>query len=353
MRVGITYLSPSSDTDRATTAAKYRDFFRQVEWANGRGFTGVWITEHHFSTYSLSSSPLVLLAKASAVAPDLRIGTGILVLPLWDPRRLVADVSTLDVLSEGRFDLGIGRGYQPHEFLGFGRELADSRATFTEHVDLITKLFTETDTTFQGEFYSVDAPVTVLPRPVQTPHPPIWLAAVSEESTKFAVERGFHHLGLALSTPAELGDQWKLIERLSAEAGRGTEGIEYAANRFVYCSTDPEGRRLAAREVARQIGYSRSLARGGEPVLGVVPSDGEIDPADEELAYERLLAGTPDEVVEQLAAIADAGVTYVNAGFQYGALPSEVADASARLFADHVLPALDGLGSRVPATAAP
>ncbi|QFZ19219.1 LLM class flavin-dependent oxidoreductase [Saccharothrix syringae] len=353
MRVGITYLSPSSDVDRATTAAKYRDFFDQVEWANGRGFSGIWITEHHFSTYSLSASPLVLLAKAAAIAPDLRIGTGILVLPLWDPRRLVADVSTLDVLSEGRFDLGIGRGYQPHEFLGFGRELADSRAAFTEHVDLITRLFTETDTTFRGEFYSVDAPVTVLPRPVQTPHPPIWLAAVSEESTRFAVERGFHHLGLALSTPAELAAQWRRIGELGAEVGRSTEGVEFGANRFVYCSTDPEGRRAAAREVARQIQLSRTLAQGTEPVLGIAPHPAAIDPADEELAYQRLLAGTPDEIVEQLHEIADAGVTHVNAGFQYGALPDDVANASARLFADHVLPAVAELGGRVATVAAP
>jgi alkanesulfonate monooxygenase SsuD/methylene tetrahydromethanopterin reductase-like flavin-dependent oxidoreductase (luciferase family) len=330
----------SSSIDRSTTERKYHEFFDQVEWANDRGFAGIWITEHHFSTYSVSASPLVLLAKAATIAPNLRIGTGILVLPLWDPRRLVADVSTLDVLSGGRFDLGIGRGYQPHEFHGFGRDLDDSRPRFEEHVELILKLFTESDTTYQGKFYEVNAPVTVLPRPAQTPHPPIWLAAVSEESTRFAVEQGFNFLGLALSTPAELAQQWELIRRLGKEAGRSTDGIEYGANRFVYCATDPDGRRLAAREVARQIQVSRSLAQGAEPVLGVAPNPAAIDPADEELAFERLLAGTPEQIVEQLADLADAGVTYVNAGFQYGELSTELADASARLFADEVLPAV-------------
>ena len=75
MRIGITYLSASRDIDRATTDEKYGDFFREVEWANDKGFAGVWITEHHFSTYSLSSSPL-LLTKAATVAPDLRVVSG-------------------------------------------------------------------------------------------------------------------------------------------------------------------------------------------------------------------------------------------------------------------------------------
>lgn len=346
MRVGITYLSPSAAIDQATTNRKYDEFFEEIAWANNKGFTGIWITEHHFSTYSASASPLLLLAKAATVAPDLRIGTGILVLPLWDPRRLAADISTLDVLSGGRVELGIGRGYQPHEFAGFGQDLDTSRARFAEHADLITRLFTETDLRHDGEYYQVQVPITVLPRPVQRPHPPIWLAAVSEESTAFAVQRGFHHLGLALATPQELATQWRLIETLGARAGTETHGVEFGANRFVYCSTEPDARRIAAREVARQIALSRTLAQGGAPVLGIAPGPTQLDPADEEFAYQRILGGTPDDILRQLAEIAEAGVTYVNAAFQFGALASEVARASARLFAAEVLPAIGGLRSR-------
>ncbi|MFI9387651.1 LLM class flavin-dependent oxidoreductase [Kutzneria sp. NPDC052558] len=343
-------MSASRDIDRATTDEKYGDFFREVEWANDKGFAGVWITEHHFSTYSLSSSPLLLLTKAATVAPDLRVGTGILVLPLWDPVRLVADVCTLDAISGGRVDLGIGRGYQSHEFHGYGRDLADSRSMFEESVDLITQLLTSEDTTFDGRHYHVDAPVTVLPRPTQTPHPPIWLASVSPESTRFAVTRGFNFMGLALATPAELAQQWRTIEDIAAETGQSVTGRQYSANRYVYCTTDPDGRRMAAREAARQMAMSRALAKGAAPVHGVAPAPAEIDPADEALAYERLLAGTPEEIVAQIEEIADSGVTYISAGFQYGAMSTEASVRSMKLFAEGVLPAFAGTtGAATPA----
>jgi alkanesulfonate monooxygenase SsuD/methylene tetrahydromethanopterin reductase-like flavin-dependent oxidoreductase (luciferase family) len=348
VRVGITYLSMSQGIEEATTRQKYKEFFEQVEWANDKGFTGIWITEHHFSTYSLSASPLILLAKAATVGPHLRVGTGILVVPLWDPRRLAADVSTLDAMTDGRLDIGIGRGYQPHEFAGFGQDLGDSRARFEESVDLIRRLLAETDLRFAGRYHAINTPITVLPRPVQRPHPPIWAAAVTPESIRFAVDRSFNFMGLALANPDELAAQWRQIEDLSQHAGLTVSGREFSANRYVYCSYDPDCRRLAAREAARQILMSKTLAKGGVPVNGIVPAADHIDPADEELAYKTLLAGTPDEIVEQVTAIAASGVTYINAGFQYGAMPTEAAVQSMRLFAEGVLPTIGGLGTRIP-----
>jgi alkanesulfonate monooxygenase SsuD/methylene tetrahydromethanopterin reductase-like flavin-dependent oxidoreductase (luciferase family) len=183
----------------------------------------------------------------------------------------------------------------------------------------------------------------VLPRPTQTPHPPIWVAAVSPESTRFAVTRGFNFLGLALATPAELAAHWQNIEQISAETGQSVDGREYSANRYVYCTTDPAGREMAAREAARQMAMSRALAQGAVPVRGIAPAPAEIDPADEELAYQRLLAGTPEEIVAQLDEIAASGVTYISAGFQYGAMPTEASFRSMKLFAEEVLPAVAGL----------
>ncbi|MFS4104069.1 MULTISPECIES: LLM class flavin-dependent oxidoreductase [unclassified Streptomyces] len=338
MRIGITYLSVSPTVDRESAREKYREFLRQVEWAGGHDFAGIWITEHHFSGYSLSASPLLLLTRAAAAASTLRIGTGILVLPLWDPVRLAADLGTLDTLSDGRLDIGIGRGYQPHEFQGFGRALDTSRERFEEAADLLVRLLEGPVDSYAGAYHCVDAPVTVLPRPVQTPRPPVWLAAVSHESTRFAVRRGFHLLGLALATPAELAQQWRTAQDLAAAENTGTEGLEYGVNRFVYCGTDPDARRAAAREVARQIQTSRALAQGAVPDGGLPPLPTRVDPADEALAAERLLAGSPDEIRKQLAELADVGVTQVNAAFEYGALPAETAHASLRLFAKEVLP---------------
>jgi alkanesulfonate monooxygenase SsuD/methylene tetrahydromethanopterin reductase-like flavin-dependent oxidoreductase (luciferase family) len=349
MRIGVTYLSISTTVDRESARRAYAEFLRQVEWANGKGFSGIWITEHHFSGYSLSASPLLLLTRAAQAAPDLRLGTGVLVLPLWDPIRLAADVATLDTLSGGRLDLGIGRGYQPHEFRGFGRDLDDSREAFEESTDLLLRLLTETDLTHQGRFHRIEAPVTLLPRPAQRPHPPVWAAAVSRESTEFAVRRGFHLLGLALATPSELAAQWRVVARLARRHGLADRPREYAVNRFVHVGTDPEGRRIAAREVARQIATSRALGKGAVPGLGAPPVPTAIDPADEALAHERLLAGSPEEIVAQLTDLAAAGVTQVNAAFEYGLLPAQTAFAAMERFAAEVVPAVAGLTAAPPA----
>ncbi|WP_236792309.1 LLM class flavin-dependent oxidoreductase [Amycolatopsis sp. GM8] len=339
MRIGIAYLSMSESTGRSASADKLAEFFTEVEWANDKGFSGIWITEHHFSTYSVSSSPLVLLAKAAQVAPDLRVGTALLVLPLWDPVRLAADVATLDVLSGGRFDFGVGRGYQPHEFLGLDRDFGRNREMFEEAIGLIRRLFTEDELMHDGPHYSIRAPVTLLPRPVQRPHPPIWMSATSPESLRFAARNGFNFLTGAGISPGEV-----LRRRAAADAELGgavPAGREFSTSRYVYCGQSTEGRELAVREVCRQLQVSRSLARGAVPRYGCHPDPGaQLDRGLLDAAAGALIAGGPDEVAEQIEALGRSGVTQVIGAFRYGALPRTVASDSIRLFAAEVLPRL-------------
>ncbi|MGA4859477.1 LLM class flavin-dependent oxidoreductase [Streptomyces koyangensis] len=338
MDIGIAYLGASSSSGRAELISTYDDFFGEVRWAEGRGFSGIWITEHHFSTYSASSSPLLLLARAAMLAPSLRVGTSVLVLPLWDPARLVADVSTLDVLTGGRFDLGIGRGYQPHEFLGWGRDVAGSRGRFEESVELMLRLLTEEDVTFSGDHHRVAAPVTVLPRPVQSPHPPVWMAAVSAESVRYAARHGFHLLTPAAQTVGQLAVQSQLMATALRESGRDPAEHRVSTTRYVYCGADARGRDTARREAARQLQFSSLLAGGGIPYGGNHPAVDEVDPVLVEKADELLLAGEPDAVLEQLERLAGAGATQVIAGFRYGDMPRELARRSMELFAGQVLP---------------
>ncbi|MFF7654293.1 LLM class flavin-dependent oxidoreductase [Streptomyces sp. NPDC007983] len=343
MRVGLGYLNMAPAGDAATTQATFDDFFQDVQWADDKGFAGIWVTEHHFSTYSLTSSPLLLLAKASALAPRLRLGTSILVLPFWDPVRLSADVLSLDALSSGRFDLGIGRGYQPHEFLGFGRNPDDNRAIFEEAVDVVMQLFTERDNDFHGKYTSIDAPVTLLPRPTQAPHPPIWMAATSRESLAFAARRGFHFMLPAVTTYEEIVQRRAWIEEeTTAQGGLGQR--EFQVNRFVYCGEDEEGRREVVREIARQLQTSAALTRGTYPVLGDAPAPTAIDPGLEAKAEGVLVSGSPEQVLAEFRRLAEAGITYVIAGFNFGYLRKEIAQKSMERFAAEVLPHLDGLG---------
>ncbi|MGW2651464.1 LLM class flavin-dependent oxidoreductase [Streptomyces sp. NPDC001393] len=347
MRIGLQYPIVVSELGPDTVQARYQEFFREVQWANDTEFDGIWVTEHHFSNYSVTSSPLLLLTQAAALAPNLRVGTAILVLPIWDPVRLVADVSTLDSITGGRFDLGIGRGYQPHEFKGFGVDPQKSRELFEESVELILQLFTKPDSTFAGQHHQVEAPVTVLPRPTQTPHPPIWMAASSPDSIKFAAKNNFHFMTPTFWTREELGIQRQFIEKCVEDYGTNVQGLEYEANRFVYCGTDPEELQAAVRASAWQTRLSKSLLQGATPVHGVNPEPGDIDgePVANALS-DRLLAGTPDQVIEQLHELGEVGITYVLAQFRFGNLPVEIADRSRELFAREVLPHVADIKSR-------
>lgn len=370
LRVGVGYLNFVASPETADARGLFGELLDDAVWADGAGFAGLWVTEHHFSTYSLTSSPLLLLAQVAAVAPRLRLGTSVLVLPLWDPVRLACDVSSLDVLSGGRLDIGIGRGYQPHEFAVFGRSPQDSRARYEETALALRALLGARDSTFAGARHRLDVPATVLPRTVQRPHPPIWAAALSPDSVAFAVREGFHFMVNAAMPEKAVLEHCRGVRRALADeagaagsagsaaaggsarsvgsaagsaAGEGGAGVrEIAVNRFLHVGTDPALRRLAVREVARQLATSKALAEGGAPVGGAAPAPlPEELTADELAAAEELLvAGTPDEVTEQLARYADAGATYLIAGFRYGLFPSEAARASMRAFAAHCLPRL-------------
>ncbi|OAA19779.1 flavin-dependent oxidoreductase, F420-dependent methylene-tetrahydromethanopterin reductase [Frankia sp. EI5c] len=337
MRVGLGYLNMAPAGDAVTARDLYAGFLRDARWAQAAGFAGIWITEHHFSTYSLTSSPLLLLAQAALAAPGLRLGTSVLVLPFWDPVRLAADALTLDALSGGRLDLGIGRGYQPHEFLGFGRDPAENRAVFAEAVDLLQQLLTRPDEQFSGRFHQVNAPVTVLPRPAQQPHPPIWMAATSEESLRFAADRDFNFMLPAGTTFPQIVERRQWIE----QAGGLPAGREFQVNRFVYLGDD-EGREQAVREIARQLQTSAALAEGTHPGAGAAPTPATPDPAMEEKAREVLIAGSAPEVLERFRELAAAGITYVIASFAFGYLHPRVSQRSRRRFAAQVLPYLSG-----------
>ncbi|MCK9878052.1 LLM class flavin-dependent oxidoreductase [Frankia sp. AgPm24] len=338
MRVGLGYLNMAPAGDSATARALYADFLHDVRWAEDRGFAGIWVTEHHFSTYSLTSSPLILLAQAAAAAPRLRLGTSILVLPFWDPVRLAADVLTLDALSAGRFDFGIGRGYQPHEFLGFGRDAADNREIFAEAVDALEQLFTQEDRDFKGRHVRIDAPVTLLPRPTQQPHPPIWMAATSPESLRFAADRGFHFMLPAVTTYDQIVERRGWID----QAGGLPAGREFQVNRFVYLGDDA-GRQRVVREIARQLQTSAALTNSVYPDAGAAPTPDQIDPAVEEKVRDILITGSADEVIDQFRALADVGISYVIAGFEFGYLNTETARHSRERFANEVLPHLADL----------
>ena len=166
----------------------YRETLEELALADRLGFDGAWIVEHHFMReYSHSPSPETFLAAASQRTRRMRLGHAVIVLPFNHPVRVAERCAALDLLCEGRLEIGIGRGFSPREYAVFGADMKDSRAHMQEGLAIL-RAAPGGPFSHHGNLYDFDE-IEILPKPFQTPHPPIWTAAVSPRSITWAAEQ--------------------------------------------------------------------------------------------------------------------------------------------------------------------
>ena len=209
MKFGIDFF-PDAAPDRLTARQYFEDALALAELADGLGYDSVKIVEHYFTSYGgYSPDPCLFLAACSQRTRRLRLVTGA-VLPVFNhPLKLAGQLTMLDAISGGRLDVGVARAFMPYEFDAFGISMEESRARFEEGVEALLRLWTEENVTFEGRFHRFRH-VTSLPRPTQTPHPPLWVAAVvSPESFVWAGERGYNMMVVPY-----LGEHHELAEKL-------------------------------------------------------------------------------------------------------------------------------------------
>lgn len=155
------------------------------------GFDSVFMTEHHFSRHGIVPDNLAMLAFIAAKTSRIRLGTAVSVLPLHDPIRLAESAALVDVLSNGRLEFGIGRGYQWGEFDGFALDLSERVSRFDESIEVILRAWSsELGVTHEGEHWRYRN-ATPYPQPVQQPHPPIWMATTSRDGFERCVAGGW------------------------------------------------------------------------------------------------------------------------------------------------------------------
>lgn len=181
------------------------------------GFSHAWVAEHHFSDYGTLGGPPVFLAALASRTTSMRLGPAVAVLPFHDPIRLAEDYAALDVISGGRLEFGVGRGYQPMEFAGFGVDMAEARDRFWEQLELITTAWKGSPFSYQGRFYH-HPELVIKPRPVQDPIP-VYLASVSPETFDLALDHGYGVMGSLLTNSAK-----SLAPRLAEFRSRLPEG---------------------------------------------------------------------------------------------------------------------------------
>jgi alkanesulfonate monooxygenase SsuD/methylene tetrahydromethanopterin reductase-like flavin-dependent oxidoreductase (luciferase family) len=329
--------------------AVYDSALEQMLAAEPLGYHSVWIAEHHFNDYGLCPAPPVLAAYVAARTTTLRLGMGVSLIPLHHPVDLAEQLAVVDVLSGGRLDVGVGRGGTLQDYQTFKSDRDESRLRVEEGIALMRQCWSGQPFDFQGRFHSAEQ-LHVRPRPLQQPHPPLFVATNSEDSVLSAARLGLPTLTSFFVPMAEVQRRHRVYRDTALAAGRSKDEVEDLERRswlmrVVHVAPDRDAAIRASE--APWMGYQRKMSKlRSDSTGGTVPNSFDrsllrLREFRDYLDDEWLLIGTPDEVRDQLQAHLEAA--------QFGrlllvmALPGLATDAalrSMRLFAEKVAPAL-------------
>jgi alkanesulfonate monooxygenase SsuD/methylene tetrahydromethanopterin reductase-like flavin-dependent oxidoreductase (luciferase family) len=312
----------------------FRDFIEYNVEAETLGFHSSFVVEHHFTGYGQVSATLNLLTWLGAKTRHLRLGTAVLVLPWHNPVLLAEQAATLDLLSGGRLDFGIGKGYRYNEFAGFCLDMAEAEARFEEAIAVITKAFTaEEPFSHRGRFWQFEN-IVVEPPSAQKPHPPFWMGAGSARSVREVARRGYNMLLGQHALPEEILEQLAQFRAEVAARGRASDPMQVAVARAVHIARNRADKEAALER--RYQGHLRINALARRP--GDETRERYILDDEKKARYESAesaLFGSPDEIVEKLDALRKGGVEYVIINF--GGARENI-----RRFAREIMPAFAG-----------
>lgn len=332
--------------DGGDRSVDYLGRLKLLEYADRAGFWGYHLAEHHGTPLGGAPSPNVFLGAVAARTRRLRLGPLVSLLPLYDPLRLLEEICMLDQLSQGRLELGVGRGVSPDELALFGVDAAVSKAMFEEALRVILMGLETGRVDFEGAFYRYHD-VRIPLRPRQQPYPPLWYPGANADSVPWIGRHGFNTLFAWISewlfrtqgttTREQLARYEQELERHRTEAGRLNGHVpqpRYGLVRHVYVA---DGDRRA-REEARPA-HDRFFAHFND--MALKRHGREIYPADFEAFIDEgfLLVGSPATVAERIATgMKAAGGNYFVSVFAFGGLASEQYLRSVDLFAREVMP---------------
>jgi alkanesulfonate monooxygenase SsuD/methylene tetrahydromethanopterin reductase-like flavin-dependent oxidoreductase (luciferase family) len=347
MRFGGHYFPAYVPGPGRSVAGFYHDMLAQFELLETLGFDDVWMTEHHFDDFGGTvPDPAAFLTAAAARTRRIRLGVAIVVMPLHNPVQVAESYAMVDVLSGGRLEFGVGRGSTAAEFESFGVALAEAAGRLKEGTEIVRQAWSQPAVTFHGQHFAYTG-VQALPKPVQQPHPPIWVGASrSDDTYRWAGEQGFHLMVLPNSYTPPVLRQAILTHQDALRAAGHDPGAKHVLGKFhVYVAADAA---TAAREAEPylianlQMNDARNPARAGRSGAAYA-----IATEDEKGT---IIAGDPARCIDRLHWWIDTlGLTAVSCTFHFGGMPQEPALKNIRLFGEKVLPAFE----HVPAKARP
>ena len=275
-----------------------------MEAAEDLGFSSVWAAEHHFGDYGICPNAVMALTAVARRTKTIRLGTGIVVLPLHNPLRAAEELAFLDNVSGGRLDVGLGRGYRAKELGAYDVDMAQTRAIFKEGIELMLEAWTKDRATYHGQYFNIDN-LEVRPRPVQQPHPRTWVGSLSPETFELVGKMGANLLFTPRFAPDEnIPEQVKQYKASLIARGEDPASKRIGALRFVYVADTMEQARDEFR--GPWTWFNGEAGRQNAPEPGSVQA---TDPRyqrnrtvsfDEREQAGSLLVGDPDHVIRKL-----------------------------------------------------
>ena len=315
------------------SGAGFRDFVDTNVEAEALGYHSSFVVEHHFTGFGQISATLNLLTWIGARTSTLRLGTAVMTLPWHNPVLLAEQAATLDLLSGGRLDFGIGQGYRHNEFAGFCVPMEEAEERFEESLEVMLKAWTsDAPWSHHGKYWRFDN-VVVEPPTAQKPHPPLWMGAGRPASIKKVAAYGYNLL-LDQFAPVELiGERIALFKAAVEGQGRAFDPMSVAVTRSVHVvMTETERQKaLEARLMARRRMERLAQRPDGNNQASMMSYADTLEAAEAGALY-----GTPDEIAAKLQRLHDVGARYV-------LLNSAGGVATLRRFAHELRPAFAGI----------
>jgi alkanesulfonate monooxygenase SsuD/methylene tetrahydromethanopterin reductase-like flavin-dependent oxidoreductase (luciferase family) len=314
-----------------------------ITTAESIGFDIAWFAEHHFTNYSVSVSPLMMCAHMAGLTKHIRLGAGVVVLPLYHPMRVAQEIGLVDQLSDGRFVLGLGTGYQVYEFENFASPLKHKTNVFLEYWNVLEQAMTQGHASFEGEYVRAKDTVFTV-RPVQRPMPQLFVTTMEPRILKRLSEynatpfftAGWRGTKTLFQMVSDGRKSWESI-------GLGAKPMPVALQQYIHV-TDDKAEALEAAERARFVG--RMVAALRQPDVAIEGTFLKAAPLPDEPPLEtfrdNLIIGDPHHVAQRIAEeIHHLNPVHYNAFFQFGDMPIRRALRSLERFGTEVIPLLE------------
>ena len=341
LRFGLLWPFRNPDFARVPWQDLYRAHLDLIIDSEAMGYDHAWLTEHHFVDDGYSPSLLPIAAGIATRTSRIRIGTFLVLLPLHNPVRVAEDTATVDLMSNGRFDLGVGLGYRRKEFSDQGISHTERGARLREGIEIIQRLLSDESVSYDGKFSQLKD-IRIVPPALQKPHPPIWLGAIAEKAIERAAKMGFHFQ--VVGPPS-------LVEHYDAcldAAGRDPQEYNTAQLRWIHVA---QSRAQAWETAARSLHHTASCYAqwfaeandkpgDDQAIVGIPSVDEMIAKQEFDMFGEPAIIGTPEDAKEMIAEYLKRGrVTHLVCGMAFAGLAPHHIRSSMELFAKDVIPA--------------